>query len=80
MAHSNSTKPSLTKPPKATSVSPLEQSGSSKNDNSKFSPRSQRNLRIIQRLREIHELAKRKSTFGKTPLHYVCTATRCIDR
>lgn len=75
---------SSTNPQPATSVSPLEPSGSSKNDISlsceTLTPRAKRNLRIVDRLREIHGL-RRKPKFkrGFYPLNYICTAVRCAE-
>ncbi|MEZ8107220.1 hypothetical protein [Vibrio cortegadensis] len=76
---------SSTNPQSATSVSPLEPSGSSKNDISlsceTLTPRAKRNLRIVDRLREIHGLGgPRASRIHQRPMNYVCTSTRCIER
>jgi hypothetical protein len=46
-----------------------------------LTPRAKRNLRIVDRLREIHGLGgPRASRIHQRPMNYVCTSTRCIER
>ncbi|EGQ8101706.1 hypothetical protein M3919_003826 [Vibrio parahaemolyticus] len=64
----------------ATSVSPLEHESSPKNDSSWVQRKTARNLRIIDRLREIHGLTQKpEKERNFNPLNYVCTEAGCID-
>ncbi|MEZ8862530.1 hypothetical protein [Vibrio sp. 10N.247.311.51] len=79
MAQQNST-PTLSRLNSATSVSPLEHESSPKNDISWSDRKRVRDLKILDRLREIHGLRRKsKETMNFNPLNYVCTEHGCIN-
>ncbi|EHD1698312.1 hypothetical protein [Vibrio harveyi] len=79
MAQQNSTL-TLSKCQTATNVSPLERESPPKNDFSLVQRKRQRDLKILDRLREIHGLKRKPVRHIRcNPLNYVCTATACID-
>ncbi len=78
MTHSSEVFSTIPKQPEATSVSPLDQSGSSKNEIFLEHRKRQRDLRILARLRELHGLSKKpKKAFNA--LNYVCTESGCVE-
>ena len=75
--HSPQTRSNLTM---TTSVSTLDPESSPKNDSSLVQRKRQRDLRIIDRLREIHGLKRRGEHHSyENALNYVCTSTGCIE-
>ncbi|MFZ3461419.1 hypothetical protein [Vibrio harveyi] len=63
-----------------TSVSPLEHESSPKNDNSLAQKKLNRNLRLLQRLREIHNIPRKEPKQRNfNPLNYVCTESGCKE-
>lgn len=66
----------------ATSVSPLDLESSPKNDSSLVQRKRQRDLKILDRLREIHGLQRKSNSVRHImfdPLNYVCTEHDCIN-
>ncbi len=64
----------------ATSVSALDHESSPKNDASLVLRKRQRDLKILNRLRDIHGLPRKSFRRpGMNPLNYVCTDFACID-
>ena len=75
--HSPQTRSNLTM---TTSVSTLDPESSPKNDALWVQRKRQRDLRIIDRLREIHGLKRRGERQSyESALSYVCTSTGCIE-
>lgn len=65
-----------------TSVSTLDLESSPKNDSSLVQRKRQRDLKILDRLREIHGLQRKSNPVRHImfdPLNYVCTEHDCIN-
>ncbi len=81
MTHSIETSSTITKQSAATSVSPLEQSGSNKNEISQEQKQgfSDRGLGMIDQLREFYGWGKYKKTNDYYSLKYVCSVNGCHE-